>query len=163
MSKMTLYEINAAIAGCVDVETGEIIDFDRLDELALAREEKLENIALYIKNIDAFCADIREEEKALAARRKTKENEAARLREYLAHNLDGQKFETPRVKLSWRASAGVKVTEERELRQWLAQNHPDCLKYKLPEISLDGVKGLLKLGEIIPGVVLEQRNNLQMK
>lgn len=163
MSGMTLYEIDAAIAGCVDAETGEIIDFDQLDALSMAREEKLEKIALYIKSLEAFNADIREEEKAMAARRKTGENKVARLREYLSRALDGQAFETPRVKLSFRASAAVKVMEERELRQWLAQNHPDCLKYELPKISLDGVKGLLKLGEIIPGVVLEQRNNLQMK
>lgn len=37
---MTLYEINNAILECVDMETGEIIDSDKLSELQMAFDEK---------------------------------------------------------------------------------------------------------------------------
>ena len=160
---MTLWEIDQAILACVDGETGEIVDFDKLDQLTMARDEKLENIALYIKSLEADAAAIKAEEKALADRRKVKENKAKRLREYLAGALGGQPFETARVHLSFRASAGVKITDERTLRQWLEENHADCLKYKMPDISIDGVKQLIKWGEAVPGAELEQRNNLQLK
>lgn len=50
---MTLYEINNAILECVDMETGEIIDSDKLSELQIALDEKIENVALWIKDLKA--------------------------------------------------------------------------------------------------------------
>ena len=47
---MTLYEIDNAILECIDLETGEIIDTDKLDALQLERETKIENVALWIKD-----------------------------------------------------------------------------------------------------------------
>lgn len=160
---MTLWEINEAIMACVDAETGEIIDFDQLDKLTMAREEKLENIALYTKALDAEAAAIREEEKTLAARRKVKENKAARLREYLSDALAGQPFETAKVALSFRSSQAVKVTDSTALLDWLESNYDDCLTYKTPAVRLDAVKMLIKRGIDVPGAEIETRNNLQMK
>ena len=70
---MTLYEINAALEAFeseVDEDTGEILNYDKLAELNMAKDEKRENIALYIKNLTAEAKAIREEEKALAERRR---------------------------------------------------------------------------------------------
>ena len=50
---MTLYEIDDAILNCIDEETGEIIDAEQLDKLYMEKEEKLENIALWIKDLKA--------------------------------------------------------------------------------------------------------------
>ena len=47
---MTLYEIDNAILDCIDLETGEIIDVDKLNELQLEKETKIENVALWIKD-----------------------------------------------------------------------------------------------------------------
>lgn len=160
---MTLFEIDQAILGCVDAETGEVVDFDKLDELTMAREEKLENIALYIKALKAEAAAIREEEKSLAARRKVKENKVERLREYLSRALDGQPFETARVALSFRSSQAVKVTDNVALLDFLEDGYDDCLSYKAPTVRLDGVKLLIKRGVDVPGAEIETRNNLQMK
>lgn len=160
---MTLWEINNAIMACVDAETGEIVDFDQLDKLTMAREEKLENIALYIKVLEAEAAAIREEEKSLAARRKVKENKAERLREYLVRALDGQPFETARVALSFRSSQAVKITDLTPLLDFLEDNYDDCLTYKVPGVRLDAVKLLIKRGVDVPGAEIETRNNLQMK
>lgn len=161
---MKLWEINSAIMDCVDMETGEIIDIERLDALQMARDEKLENIGLYIKHLDAEASAIREEEKALAARRKVRENKAERLREYLSYSLAGQAFETPRVSVSFRASTRCEVTDETALLDWLhAYDHDDCLKYTAPTVDKTKVTRLLKDGAEIPGAVLEQRQNMQLK
>lgn len=161
---MTLWEINREIMECVDFETGEVINIERLDGLQMAREEKLENIGLFIKNLDAEAAAIREEEKALAARRTVRENKAKRLREYLGYVLGGQAFETPRVSVSFRASTRCEVTDEAALMGWLqANDRDDCLKYTAPTVDKTKVTRLLKAGEEIPGAVLEQRQNLQLK
>lgn len=50
---MTLYEINEAIMACVDVETGEIIDLDRLNALEMERDRKISNVACWIKDLKA--------------------------------------------------------------------------------------------------------------
>ena len=81
---MTLYEIDRAIMDAItaglDPETGELTNYDELEELQLARDEKIENIACYIKNIAADAKAIRDEEQALAKRRKTLENRAEGLK-----------------------------------------------------------------------------------
>ena len=42
---MNLYQIDSALAGCVDAETGEILDVEKLMELNMAREQKIESAA----------------------------------------------------------------------------------------------------------------------
>ena len=67
---MTLYEINAEIASLVDEETGELLDYDRFADLQMERDAKIENMALWVKDLDAEAAAIKAEETALAERRK---------------------------------------------------------------------------------------------
>ncbi len=161
---MKLYEIDKAIAECLDLETGEIFDIDRLNEMQMEREKKLENVALYIKQLEAEADAIKAEEFMLAGRRKAKENKAAGLKGWLASALDGQIFETAKVKLFFRKSEKVEFTDEFELLGYLEKNNKDnCIKYEFPSISKTEVGKLLKAGEKIPGAVLVETNNLQMK
>ena len=107
---MKLYEINGELEKLIDSETGEISNIEAFEQLSMERETKLENIALWIKNLESDATAIRAEEKALAERRRNMENRADGLRDYLAVMLgDGEKFETPRVKLSWRKSSAVTI------------------------------------------------------
>lgn len=75
---VSLYEISAdflkALDGLeVDEETGEITNFDAVEALNAQFEDKAESVACYIKNLTAFVDDLKTEESALAARRKTAE------------------------------------------------------------------------------------------
>lgn len=162
--KMTLYEINSAIMECVDLETGEILDFERLEQLNLAREQKIEGVALGIKNLQSEATSIKAEEMALAERRKAKEAEAARREEWLGKVLDGIPFETARVALGFRRSQAVEINDAFGLLEWLERNgRDDCLRYKAPEISKSEVAKLLKAGVEVPGAALIERQNLQIK
>ncbi len=67
---MTLYEIDKAITDLADPETGEITDFEALDNLQMARDQKIENIACYYKNLVSDAEAIKAEEEALAERQK---------------------------------------------------------------------------------------------
>ena len=161
---MNIYAIDQAILECVDEETGEILDFDRLEALQMAKEEKIENLAMWIKNLVAQAGDIKAEEAALAERRRVKENKANRLKEYLNSILNGQKFETARVSLSFRNSTAVEISDESMLLDWLERNcKENCIKYKSPEISKSEVGKLLKAGEEVPGAALITRQNIQVK
>ena len=166
---MTLYEIQhdieETLLSGVDPETGEISPeiSQRLDELQMAKEEKIENTALFIKNLDAEAAAIEAEEKALKSRRERSEKLAERLRGYLGELLGGQKVSSPRFSISWRKSEGVKVTDEEQLIQWAAFDHDDLLTYKPPTLNKTAIKKALKAGEVIPGAVIETRQNMILK
>ena len=113
----SLYELNAKLA-VYEMEFDEDgcwVNEDELDELKMEREEKIENICLWAKNLRAEASAIKSEEKALADRRKAKENKADHLEDYVALNLDGAKFETPRVKILWRKSESVEILDESKI------------------------------------------------
>lgn len=162
--KRTLYEIDQAILDCLDAETGEILDFEQLEQLQVERDQKIEGVALYIKELNGAAAAIKAEEDALAERRKAKEAKAARLKEYLNKALGGQAFETARVRLSFRRSTKVEITDTIALLEWLEDNRKEnCLTYKMPEISKSEVGKLIKAGEEVPGATLTESQNLQLK
>lgn len=110
----SLYEINLKLATYEMEfdENGEWINEDELEAIHMEFDEKIENICLWVKNLRAEASAIKLEEKNLADRRKAKENKADRLEEYVAANLDGKKFETPRVKVSFRKSESVEIIDE---------------------------------------------------
>jgi len=162
---MKLYEINGELEKLIDSETGEIANIEAFEQLSMERETKLENIALWIKNLDSDATAIRAEEKALAERRRTMENRADGLKDYLAVMLgDGEKFEAPRVKLSWRKSESVKILiPEADFITWANAVRPDLLRYNEPELDKTAIKKALQDGEEITAATLLKSNNLQIK
>ena len=152
---MTIFDIDQAIMACVDAETGEVIDLDKMNALQMERGEKIENVALWIKELDAEAKAIREEEKNLAARRKVNENKIASLKGYLSMALSGQKFSTPRVKISWRKSESVDIPDPEKIpASWYRAKY---------EIARDDIKAALKAGETVPGASLIENTNIQIK
>lgn len=161
---MTLWEIKQEIAALIDPETGEVIDFDALAALSMAREEKLENIACLIKNLRVEAEGINAEETALAGRRKAKEAKAARLKEWLARELAGDAFETARCAVSFRKSKAVEITDEGAVLAWLRDNgHQDAIKIKEPTVSKEELKKILAAGEKVGGADLIERQNISIK
>ena len=67
---MKLYEINAALEALVDPETGELMDYDAFEALQMARDDKIEGMALWYKDMVAEAKAIKEEADTLTARRK---------------------------------------------------------------------------------------------
>ena len=58
---MTIYDIDSAIAALVDPETGELGDYEAFQRLQLAREAKIENLALLYKETRATAEAIKAE------------------------------------------------------------------------------------------------------
>lgn len=161
---MTLYEIDRQILECLDLETGEITDAERLDALQIERDIKLENTALYIKNLLAEAEAIKAEEKNLAERRKAKENKVESLKKYLADALAGGKFESAKVNISFRKSEAIEIKEPEMLLFYLEnRGFEECIKYEAPKIQLTPLKRLIKEGRELPGVELVEKQNIQIK
>lgn len=156
---MNLYDIEYEIMNCVDPETGEIIDEQRLDALQMAREKKIENILLWIKNLKSEADAIKTEEKSLADRRKADEKKAESLTQYVQNVLNGEKFKTPRVAVSYRRSESVVVDDVKLMMEVC----DDYLKYKDPEPDKAKIKAALKDGVVVPGCHLEERQNMTIK
>ena len=156
---MNLYELTSEIKNFqIPVnEDGEILDEGlsiALDSLILERNAKIENIALWIKNLKAEAEAVKTEKDKLQKREKSLSNLADRLKEYLSQNLNGEKFSTPRVVLSWRKSTAVEVDDTFSDERFI--------KYE-PKISKSDIKDALKSGEIIEGARLIENNSLQIK
>lgn len=147
---MTLYEINAAITDCIDAETGEVIDFERLVALNMEREQKLENIALWIKDLTAEAAAIKAEKMKLAERQAAAENKAESLKVFLTEQLGGQKFSTARCAVSFRRTKSVNVIDLWKLPE-------DYLRYSDPTPDKKALGEALKAGQTIEGAELVEK------
>lgn len=152
----TLYEINSAILDCVDLDTGEVIDEEKLTKLQLAFDDKVEGIACWIKNLLSDAEAIKQEKMALAARQQAAEKKAESLKRYLSMVLDGNKFKTPKVQISFRKSKQVVVND-------IYKIDDDYLKYAEPTVDKTKVKKALETGVKLEGVELVEKNNIQIK
>lgn len=162
---MKLYEINEALEQALeaafDPETGEILDEDALaqvETLELAREDKLEGIACWIKDLRADAEAIKTEKNNLAKRERAANNKADRLTEYLKWQLAGEKLKTARASVSYRRSEAVELADNFE-----PMNLPsDCwaVEYK---VNKTAIKEHLKAGETLEGAELVTRTSIIIK
>lgn len=158
---MTIYEINEQILNCIDLETGEIIDIDKLNELELEKDAKIENVACWIKELKAEAEAIKAEKLALAERQKVAENKAESLKKWLAYALQGEKFKTAKCSVSFRKTESVEVTDEGLSN--LMKEHDELLTYKAPEPNKTKIKQALKDGLNVAGVQLVQNTSTIIK
>lgn len=151
---MKLYEIDNAILECIDMETGEVIDAEKLDALNMERDAKIENVVLWIKDLKAEAEAIKAEKLALAERQKVAENKVESLKKWVAYALGGQKFSTAKCAVSFRNTESVEVTEEG--LEALMKEHDELLTYKAPEPNKKAIKDAIKDGLSVAGVQLVQ-------
>ncbi len=153
----SLYEIDQQIMSCVDMDTGEIVDMDKLSELQIERETKLENIALWIKNLKAEEAALKAEKDAFAEREKQTKAKREKLSEWLTGALNGEKMSTSKVSISFRKSESVKISDIDAIPM-------DYIVETITE-SPDkvAIKAALKNGLEVPGCELELKNNISIK
>jgi hypothetical protein len=80
-------EYKAALAVMHDSDIDEQTIIDTLEGLTGAIEAKGRNVAAFFLNLDSNAAQLKEAELRIAKRRKSIENKAAKLREYLRLNM----------------------------------------------------------------------------
>ena len=160
-----LYEIDQEILECVDLETGEILDSDRLTALQMERERKLEGVALWVKDLNYEAQMVKEEADKLNARKKALDNKIASIKAWLLWALDGEKLKTARCSVYQTHSQRVAVANEPELIKFLQtlEDPEKFLRFKEPELKKDEIKKALKDGTIIPGAELETTESVVIK
>ena len=158
---MTLYEIDQNIMSLLN-EDGEITDPEAFDALQITRSEKLEGIACWIKNLNADIKAIKDEEERLKERRTHLVNKVSSLSGYLEHALNGEKFSTPRVAISYRTSSAVEITDNVAFVDWAKSYDPSLLHIKA-EPNKTAIKNALNGGMDIPLAQIVERKSMQVK
>ena len=160
-----LYEIDHDILDCVDAETGEILDTEKLDALQMEREKKLEGVALWVKDLKAEADAVKAESDKLTARRKALDNKIEGLKVWLLGALNGEKLKTARCNVYQTHNQKLSVADETELIDFLKTlNEPDkFLRFPDPELKKDEIKRALKDGYEIPGTALEPTESIVIK
>lgn len=161
---MNLYELDAALARYemqFDPETGEWLNEDELTSLEMERDKKIENIALYIKNIAAEAAAIKTEIDNLTARLRSLVTKQKRLLEYLQSALHGEKLNTPRVAVTYRKSKSVEILDENaapdQFVECKVERKP--IKSKIKKY-LEGIDGS---GQKVEWAKIVEKENMQVK
>lgn len=169
---MTLYEIDAQIAALenaseddmiIDEETGELGSVvQALDALRMAREEKLENVACWVKNLIAEADAIREEEIRLMKRRKSAETKAERLKAWLLAAMTREDGTTDKIK-----TGRVTVSVKRNPPSTVVNDLLLPSTYKVAKITYQANKELIKrellAGGEVPGAHLEYGRSVVIK
>lgn len=164
---MKLYEIQrqyeeamARVFAAVDDETGEITDpesFEALEEIQAERDEKIEAVGCYIKNLLAEIVAIKAEEIRLKARREILEHKVKSLKSYIATILNFTKWDkSAKVAFTFRQSTPVIIDDEtavpdRFLRTKV-ETEPDKAK----------IKAAITAGQEVPGAHIEERKNISI-
>ena len=151
---MNLYEIDArimeAFEAAVDEETGEIVNeeaYAALDALQEARDEKIENVLLWIKDLKSDAEQLKNEKRVLETRQREAERKAESL----------QKFKTSRVAVSYRASKAIEYAGD-------INALPEAfIRRKDPELNKTALKEALDNGAEIPGVSIVTRSNMVIR
>ena len=158
---MKLYELNESFQNIQSlIEEGQEGLEDTLESIELAIEEKLENVGKVIRNLEGEATKFKEEEKRLADRRRSLENNIKYLKQY--------------------AENSMLVTGDKKIKAGLftfaLQKNPPSVsvfndvivpkKYYIPvdpKLDKTKIKEDLKNGESIPGVELKQGESLRIR
>lgn len=151
-----LYEINAAILSCVDLETGEIIDIEQLHALQMERDKKIEAVALWYKNLLSDAAQYAAEEAVFKQKKQAAHAKAERLKSYLLDALQGEKYKSTRVNISYRNTPRVIVDDVLNLP-------PRFVRFADPEPNKTEIAAAIKNGEEVNGARIESSVSMIIK
>lgn len=144
-----------------DQDTGEWLNEAELDDLMMEREEKIEQLLLWTKNIRAEASMVKAEADKLAERYKALEKKADRIEHHIAGELDGEKFSTPRVTVSWRKSETVVIPDDYKVPDKFC----NCTVERKPDKA--SIKKYLKeaaaKGESVGWATINVKNNMNVR
>lgn len=159
---MKLYELTQNYAQLMEMaeemESDALVD--TLESLQEAIEDKAENIAKLIKNLEADVKVIKEEEQRLADRRRSIESKIVRLKEYLQQQLEVaglQKVKRPTITVAIQNNPpSVEIADEKLIPS-------EFMIPQDPKIDKMAILERLKNGELVPGCSLKQTRGVRIR
>lgn len=162
---MKLYEISAefekVLAECIDQETGEITDIERLNELNIAMDEKVKNIAFYILNLKAEEKAIAEVLKKFLDKKKSISKKVEWWEHYLKEHTNAKDFSFPEVKVSYLRSEETIITDKEAFNKyWQRHKALGTIEVKPDKKA---IKEAIANGLKVKGVEIVEKKNIQIK
>ena len=160
-----LYDIDQEILDCVDLETGEILDGEKLTALQMEREKKLEGVALWVKDLKAEAEAVKAEADKLNSRKKALDNKIDSIKTWLLAALNGEKLKTPRCNVYQTHSQKVVIDDEKALIDMFMGSSfgEKFLRMKEPEIDKNALKDSMKQGYEYEFAHLEETESVVIK
>ena len=157
---MNLYELSVAFQEVQNMDLDPEVMKDTLDSIEDAIENKAENIAKLIRNLESDVSAYKEEEDRLKTKRQATENKVKWLKTYLEDNmkLTGKtKFKSGMFNFSIQKNpASVNIIDENILPK-------DFLIPQPPKVDKTALKDVLKTGVEVPGAELKQTEGLRIR
>lgn len=157
---MNLYELSQNYLAVQDMDLEPETLKDTLDSIEEAIEDKAENIAKWIRNLEADKKAFEEEEKRFKEKKKAAENRIKSLKLYLEDNmrLTGKtKFKAGFFSFAIQNNPpSVEVFDEALIPKQFLIEQP-------VKIDRAGIAELLKAGEEVPGAELKQTKGLRIR
>ena len=157
---MNLYELSTAFQQVQNIDLDPEVMKDTLDSIEDAIENKAENIAKLIRNLESDVSAFKEEEDRLKTKRQATENKVKWLKTYLEDNmkLTGKtKFKSGMFNFSIQKNpASVNITDERIIPEEFLIKQP-------PKVDKNSLKEILKRGIEVPGAELKQTEGLRIR
>ncbi|WP_314046553.1 siphovirus Gp157 family protein [uncultured Granulicatella sp.] len=157
---MNLYELSVAFQEVQNMELDPEVMKDTLDSIEDAIENKAENIAKLVRNLESDVSAYKEEEDRLKTKRQAMENKVKWLKTYLEDNmkLTGKtKFKSGMFNFSIQKNpVSVNITDENILPE-------DYLIPQPPKVDKTSLKEALKSGIEVPGAELKQTEGLRIR
>jgi len=167
----SIYELSSQYLSLMDqLEHRDIDDDDFSFQLELLNdsiEEKANNYAKIIRNMESDVEGIKAEKERLSERQTFLEN----TKDWLKQNLQKAMEATGKLKIKTQLfnfniqnnAPAVKIADEKKFIEWAKTNDDSLLSYKEPEIKRKEVADRLKAGEIIEGAELVQGKSLRIR
>ena len=157
---MNLYELSQNYLAVQDMDLEPEVLKDTLDSIEEAFEDKAENIAKWIRNLEADKKAFEEEEKRFKAKKQAADNRIKSLKLYLEDNmrLTGKtKFKAGFFSFAIQNNRpSVEVFDEALIPKQFLIAQP-------VKIDRAGIAELLKAGEEVPGAELKQTKGLRIR
>ena len=157
---MNLYELSVAFQEVQNMDLDPEVMQDTLDSIEDAIENKAENIAKLIRNLESDVSAYKEEEDRLKTKRQATENKVKWFKTYLEDNmkLTGKtKFKSGMFNFSIQKNpASVNITDEKAIPEEFLIQQP-------PKVDKTSLKEILKRGIEVPGAELKQTEGLRIR
>ncbi|MEN9885570.1 MAG: hypothetical protein RL758_148 [Pseudomonadota bacterium] len=155
-------EYRADLEKLAELELDEQTVADTLESLGGELEQKAQNVALFIRGLEADADAMRQWAKDATDRAKAMEQRAERMRDYLASCMQSCQIEKiigPGVELGFRKSSAV-VIDDQDL---IPADYMRTKPAPPPEPDKKAIADAIKAGLDVPGAHVEQRKTLQIK
>lgn len=154
-----LFELNEQIKNFkweIDEETGEILNEKDLDEIELAFNDKVEQLALWILEMETDVDAYEKYEKKFAGQKKSTKKKIDSVKSYMASVLNGAKFKTDRVNITYRKGESVQIDDGAEIPM-------EYLVAQEPKVDKVALKKAIKGGQTFDGITIVEKQNIQVK